>query len=474
MVTTGIIISFITGFVMLNAVSFRFSILEKIGLSFLLGMASQTLLMCLLDAFCIPLTIINIFIATALLIAGLSVKLFLNRKTLVFDRQNIVKKITATASSLNLVWLLFIILIVWLEYMNYAKCIYFPTFDRDSIAGFDTIGMAIAGEHTIRNLSIFQNDYMPGIHGPGSYITYMPMTQLSYAYVYMLGAATSKIIPALIYLCFLISFYAVIVRFAGHTAAAVAVFFVLITPEMIAFSSLSGTNVIHAVYVSLGIIYTVLWLKNKDKSAFILSMLLTAFGLWVRNESLAFSGAAVLVVLIYNLKSRNWKNIILYAVVILLPLIFWTVYTKIHALQAESIIIAHPFWDGAKAGVIWTYFKMLLTNQQYYGLSFAVFLIAVILNIYNMAKRKDMPAIPGIVLLSLLFYIILLYQIDYKWDSLENVLASSAKRFIFCFIPLLWMYSVTNYWSILLFGKLDKALCFCKSQEQFPKKKRKK
>lgn len=100
-------------------------------------------------------------------------------------------------SDYNLIWLFFIALIVYLEYMNFSKCIYFPTYDRDSLAGFDTIGYVIAQEHTLKGLSLFQADYMPQIHNAGSYIVYAPMVQLSYAFVYLLGTETSKLIPGI-------------------------------------------------------------------------------------------------------------------------------------------------------------------------------------------------------------------------------------------------------------------------------------
>lgn len=58
-------------------------------------------------------------------------------------------------SKYNMVWILFIGLVIYFEYMNFVKCMYFPTFDRDSLAGFDTIGYVIAQEHTFRHISLF-------------------------------------------------------------------------------------------------------------------------------------------------------------------------------------------------------------------------------------------------------------------------------------------------------------------------------
>jgi hypothetical protein len=51
-----------------------------------------------------------------------------------------------------------------------------------------------------------------------------------------------------------------------------------------------------------------------------------------------------------------------------------------------------------------------------------------------------------------------LYHIDYKWDSIQQVLAYSAKRFLFCFIPLVWYYALTNRWAVTLFARADRFL----------------
>ena len=200
MVSFGIFLSFLTGFVTVNLISLKFSLIEKLGLSFPIGIALQTLLMLLMDAVGIPLTRVSILVASVLLILSLSFPMIFCRKELV---QEIRKPVSFDFSGFNLVWLLFVILIIILEYMNFSRCVYFPTYDRDSLSGFDTIGYIISQEHTLKGLSIFQGDYMPSIHRPGSYITYTPMVQLSYAYVYLLGAPMSKLIPGLMYLFFL-------------------------------------------------------------------------------------------------------------------------------------------------------------------------------------------------------------------------------------------------------------------------------
>jgi hypothetical protein len=246
MLYLGLFLTIASGFVFVHCLSVKFTLIEKAGLSFPLGMALESLLMLLLDQAGIPLSPAPLLVSETLLLAGLCAFVYRYRRDAFESLQASVS--LPSFKKVNLVWLLFILAIAYVEYMNLSKCFYFPPFDRDSLAAFDTIGYIAAMEHTLKGISLFDNTYMPNVHGPASYIAYAPLLQLSYAYVYALGAETSKVVPGLMYLFFLLAFYAATSRAAGKTGAAVATFFMMLTPEMLAFSSLSITNVIHAVF----------------------------------------------------------------------------------------------------------------------------------------------------------------------------------------------------------------------------------
>ncbi len=62
------------------------------------------------------------------------------------------------------------------------------------------------------------------------------------------------------------------------------------------------------------------------------------------------------------------------------------------------------------------------------------------------------------LVISILGYYFVLYQIDYKWDCIYNVLAYSAKRFFFCFVPVAWYSIVTTYPVTSLFKWAEKTL----------------
>lgn len=450
----GIVLVIAIGFLAVNCLSVKFTWSEKIGLAFPVGIGLQTLVMLLLNLFGLQLTPVSVLSGGFLLL--LALLLFLHRR-----RDEVIAHYKAAVridtSNYNLVWFLFILLIAYFEYMNFSKCIYFPTFDRDSLAGFDTIGYVIAKEHTFRNLSIFRQSYMPHIHDAGSYITYAPMVQLSYAFVYLLGAETSKLVPALMYLSLLIAFYGSMQRVVGPTGAAVGTFFVLMTPEMIAFSSLSATNVIHAVTASLGIIYIALWLQGRERKDLYLGSLLLAVNIWTRTEGIVFIAAALAVVLADGLRRRTWKELLPVAAA-LLPALLWALFSRVNGLYAESIVIPRPYWDAEKAGLIWTFMKAYYRDTQFFGWTVMAFSLSLLVNGWFLVKRKDNLPLLAMIVCSLLFYVIVLYQIDYKWDSIQNVLAYSAKRFFFCFVPMMWFYALSNRWAKVLFDKIDRFL----------------
>jgi hypothetical protein len=299
---------------------------------------------------------------------------------------------------------------------------------------------------------------MSGIHGPASYITYAPLVQLCYAYVYALGAETSKIIPGLMYLFFLPAFYGATSRAAGRTGAAVATFFVLLTPEMLGFSSLSMTNVIHAVFASLSVIYMSLWFKTREKKDLILCGALLGGNILCRTEGIVFIAAVLLLLGVDALRSKRYRDFAGASLFALVPLVVWTLYAKLNGLYAESIAITHPFWDAEKAGVIVSYMWSLYTNTLYYGWSFIVFGIAFLANLWFLIRRKDSLYLLLGVGLSTVFYLLVLYQIDYRWDTIDNVMSYSVKRFMFCFIPMVWYFSLTNRAVSALFRRLERFL----------------
>lgn len=454
MQTIGILFLFLTGFLLIKRISIKFTLTECVGFAFPLGLGLITFFMMLEDWVGIKLTH-TANLATTILLLTTSIAISIpQRKALLGSL-----KPQWDFKWINLVWILLLILIVYAEYSNFEKTLYFPTYDRDSMAGFDTIGYVAAQEHTYKGMSIFDGNYIPQIHAAGSYITYMPMVQLSYAYVYSLGAETSKAVPALIYLSFLFGFYGLTKRVTCRTAAILATFGMMISPEMFSFSSLSNTNVIHACAASAGMIYICLWFKNSERRDLLLGCTLLALNCWIRTEGVVFVLAALLLVLIRECKEKQFRKLLLPTAAIL-PIVLFAVYATTNGLTAENVIIAHPYWDPLKMQAIAGGAVFLICISHYYGYTFLLLLVAAIANLKYAIKELDGLHILLVILVTTVLYFLILYHINYIWDSLDNVINYSAKRFLFCMVPIAWFYITTNKMVRNLLQKMENALSF--------------
>ena len=447
---------FLIGFFLLCRITVHNSILERIGFALPTGLAFVTLTMTIMDWADIALTRSSLTTLTIVLLIVAVAANYNQPKALL--RQFVPQKLDFTW--FNLLWVGMLGVVVYLEYINFNKCMVYPTYDRDSLAAFDTIGYICAQEHTFHAMSIFDPVYFPHMHQAGSSISYLPMVQLSYAYVYTFGAATSKAVPAFIYLGFLFGFYGLCRKGMSHTGSMLVLLGIVTAPEMLSFASHSVTNVMQACMASAGIVYACLWINNRKQHDLWLAILLLAINNWMRAEGIVFVGTAWLLVIISVCKHKDWKNALL-PVLSLIPLVVWELYSKACGLTSDNAIITHLYWDSEKAKTIFNGAWALFSGGTYYGLTFHIFAIIAIIMIFNGAnlsicslvyekngvKRKkslleisflnytDTP-ISKIVfkalVISVIAYYFVLYQVDYKWDSVDNVLAYSAKRFNFC------------------------------------------
>ncbi|MCD7937979.1 MAG: hypothetical protein LUG98_14070 [Tannerellaceae bacterium] len=453
MASSGIVLTIVTGFLLANCISVRFTLLEKVGLSFLCGLALQTFLMLCLDMVSVPLTgfsVIGVQLVSLLSFIGVLYK----RKNLKLLFSGIEERREGW-KGIHLLWLLLIIMILGVEAINFAKCIYFPPFDRDSLSAFETLGYVTAQDHTLKGNILYDPGYNLGVRSGGSYISYTPMVTLSYTYVYLLGAVHSKMVNAFIYLFFLITLYGGTKRVTTRTGAAAITLFVLLAPEMIAFSSLSGTNVIQAAYVAPAVLYSLLWLRDGKKKDMYLSAFLLAANVWSRTEGIVFVAAVGVIALWFGFRRGKIKEVTGWGVTAVFPLVIWQLFMVLYHLQGESTVIARLFWDPQKAEQIGASIIALMQIPNYYGWTFFAIPVGLLSNLWYLVRKRDNLNLLLIIILSLFFYMIILYQIDYVWDSLENVLAYSAKRFLFCFVPLAWIYLFSNRISVRGLGKLD-------------------
>jgi hypothetical protein len=455
MLLFGLFITTLLGACAALSLSQRLKLIEALGLSFLLGIGLQTFFMVCLDWAGIRLAAAPVLICSLVATAGLAVYLYFRRVAL---KEWVKYVCTFTRPKISWLWVLVVLCIAVVAVMNVTKTMYFPTFDTDSVRGFNLIGIAVAHDGTFKGCGLFTDPNYWEMHGAASTMTYAPLLQLSYAYVYLLGAATSKIINALIFLSFIPVFYGLLSRFTTHTLAAIATLLTLLTPEMLGFSSMSGVNFTHAVYASLGILCFVTWYYKHIPSMLWVAAALLMLNNWTRTEGIAFIGAACCLLLWQAVRSRQYGKLALFACCCVFPLVFWNVFLKAVHLSVAPSLILHPYWDGGKIAIIATEMWKLFKSVTLHGLTFIAFAVVFLSNVWAVFSKRDHAVTLLLILLSWLFYTIMIYQVDYVWDSLENVMRYSYKRFLFSFVPLLWFYVAAGHNVRWLFERVDRFL----------------
>lgn len=270
------------------------------------------------------------------------------------------------------------------------------------------------------------------------------MVQLAYAYVYSFGAETSKAIPAFFYLSFLVGFYGLCRRRFTHTASMLCLMGIILAPEMTAFASHSITNVMQACVASAGVVYVCLWTHTQRRSDLWMGAILLAVNNWMRIEGIVFIGVAIVIMAIHALRIHRYKSLLV-PLASLLPLVVWLLYSTTCGLTTDSAAITHLFWDPVKASKIAHGAWALTSSQSFYGWTFYAAALALVMSLWFVVRRKDSLYLPLALVLSIVGYFVVLYQVDYKWDTVENVLSYSAKRFMFCYVPIAWYYFVSVY-----------------------------
>jgi len=153
-------------------------------------------------------------------------------------------------------------------------------------------------------------------------------------------------------------------------------------------------------------------------------------------------------------KEKDWKRIAIYAAVSFSTLILWTLYLQLKIdIPQSSRFVDHFGFDAHKMEVMilyvlsmisWLQFGTMSPGHLLYGLAFILPIIIILLNIKNI--RKDHAEKLVFILISFVVYFMIFYMLDEKKQAapISELMESSFKRGMFCFIPLLLFYASTS------------------------------
>lgn len=325
--------------------------------------------------------------------------------------------------------------------------------------------MALEGKLKI---SLFQYN----LEGAGG--VYPPLFHGSFAYVYIFGAETPKIITTLFFLSLLTTFYSLVRYYTDATVSMLFTFILMITPELFSHAALSLGNLPTTAYVGAGALATIIWIDKRDEKFFWLGAVLMAFVIWIRSDTVVFTAAALLIIGIDFLKTKDWKKTLVYGAIAVAPFIVWALYLK---LKIATPSTAGKFdlemgYNAERMDVVGGYTKAFLfggqkgaiDGGQLYGIAFILFFITLLVNLLFIYKDgvkevlKDKMNVLIFFFVSFSMYFLLFYFINVAVQRapIASLMESSFKRGLFCFIPVALFYVSTSKASSWLFERVEK------------------
>ena len=435
----GILIAFIFGFSFLNFFIGKFSFIEILGFSFPAGLGIITILMFLLDIIGVKLSVTNLLIITIVPIVLLNYRVFIKPREVFSEIKLIRLKSFFYVGKFNIIWLVLLFAVILVLIGITLKSLYWPTVASDSLSSFDLYGRIIAIEGKMLNSLIYEKSV-----GWGA--AYPPLYALSLAYSYIFGFEMSKIIPALFFISFIISFYALLIKNGSSIGAIIATLFLILSPELLGQSAINTPSVPQAMYGSLGIIAILTWHQTKENKYLLLSGIMLALNAWIRSEGIVYIGAAFLFYSYVQIPKKEYLKPLYFLIITLLPFIIWQVFLKVHSdlmhqfVQAE--ILLKPRIDGEYLSQIYKWTKTNFFHSIYFGITIYTFFGAVFINLIAVYKKKDSLVKLALVLIPLFAYLLLLNQLKLNADTIVGIMRSSSKRFFIGIITLMWFYIV--------------------------------
>ena len=293
-VISGLLLTLFFGILLSFLVVPTFKPLERIGISYVLGLGVQTFLM-----FLIYLVVGNysLFNTLSILIVGNFILLLFSRKRLESFFKDL--KSNFTLNNFTLFQKIILGLIAFFVLFSLICTLYWPVSSWDSLVLYDwraKLFVATGGmEEGIRR---------------GYFFGVPLMTSLAHTWIYFLGGNQPEIIYTLLLLSFILMIYGSIRRYTCITLSLIAVLMITTYPEILIHSTFSYTNFPYMVYFVMSTVYLYLFMNKVDKSYLFPSAILLGLSSWIRTSE-PFWIINLIVLLVYSLISKKlWQPVV--------------------------------------------------------------------------------------------------------------------------------------------------------------------
>ena len=438
LIILGIILVIIFGFLLSLALVENMRFIERVGISFLLGLGIFTFLMFCYSTLGIKITLTTTL--TALIFFNLLAYLL----TRILHRRIYLKiPIVELFKSLSPLEKIFVAIVGVLGITSIIITTYYPVNAWDAFALYD-----------FRAKVIFETGYFTQIARNFSYFSSYPLfTSLSHTLVYIFGGKNPQFIYSLLYISFLFAFYGALRKFVTREISLIATALLASTPVIFEHSTVAYTNLPYAIFISLGTIYLYIWMAKERKNGYlILAALMTGLSTWSRSAE-PFWAANLFMVISYSLY-RYWKHRdsilspIWYSIVFFPMKEVWNkINYEVQTGTVKTISLIGSELGGYGVAFFGTridFVRMLEVIAYVYKNIVStwypvaiLFLLCLVFGLKNLKKNNSIFLIFIFLHFGLLVYGTYLFSFSYPyWVSIPD----SARRLAMFFLPLMIYY----------------------------------
>jgi hypothetical protein len=447
-------LSFISGWLLTTWLELRAG-LEKMGTSMLLGLWLITLAMMLsyhvTGSFNREITLglgvgVNILL---LLVMGRDQRQALKQEVLYLSQHlpQRVRQYKQQWSILNRLESLLLVVITFILGLTGLSNLTWPVSDWDSIALYDFRAILIQKV----------GNWVDG-KKLGYFYHYPPFTSLLHGAVYLMGMEQVKIIYSLLFLSFLIVFYAFLRRQTQRFQSIIGIFLLTLAPLVSDHLTVAYTNLPYTIYFCLGIMYIWRWLTEQESRDMKLAFLFTAAACWVRASEPFWVIAFVMLLGGRLLVVRNikWRTVLLFSGLFLILVRYWPEFFNFLDLplpppvanQATGLIDAvNPATLIIHAFTVSSY---LFTNAILPMLYLIIPTVIVLLWDYKLKQTRFYRF--AVISLLLLGGSIAAgtYFFSFTYNSWDEI-GPSLTRMVMSIVPLLvYLISVSSFWETII------------------------
>lgn len=298
--------------------------LERLSLSFILGLGIFTLCWFLLNLVGIPFTLysgLGLAIILSIILFGLS-KLIPRRK-----EKKTEKSILTYFKDMDLIEKAVFVVIIFLFLASLLGDLYWPVRHWDSLTLYDFRAKIFA-----------ETGYMMKATLYNGFFGYPLLTSLSHTLVYLSGFANPSFIYSFFYMSFVTNIF---VNLKKLKLSRVMVLFITliiaVSPRIFDHSLTAYTNLPYLTYLVLGSIYLYFGIKNKNIGSFVLSAVLIGLSTWTRSVE-PFWLSCILVGIVFPLINKKWLWPIFYVLSFALIMLPWRYFQASYHANTANVV----------------------------------------------------------------------------------------------------------------------------------------